>query len=77
METRSLSWSRKGNQRATRVTAPISLSAQNGTTREKEQERAEVVVDVPPRPPPGKTLQGIQLEEFNTPGPPGVPLLRC
>ena len=30
--TRSLSWSRKGNQGATRVTAPFSMSAQNGTT---------------------------------------------
>ena len=35
MVTRSLSWSRKGNQRATRVTAPFSMSAKNGTTRKR------------------------------------------
>ena len=37
MVARSMSWSRKGNQRATRVTAPISMSAQNGTTRRRSR----------------------------------------
>ena len=35
MERRSLSWSRKGNQRATPVTAPFPMSAKNGTTRRR------------------------------------------